>query len=287
MDQPFRATGLAVLLIVVLTALVYGAEGLAAMANNSTVDSATGQFEKRIGVVGGGEPEVLAFTEGGFSTGMQRIQPNAALSNRNTADSQDGQESSEQVIAAGLYSTTFDAEDCAYQLLSGDISFDYLYEPDPDDPEEYTSSRVRNNGNTARAIGEDHLHRGRMLVSINGVEPDAITSTDGCGTWVPWSPLQRPLTRVPDGDYWKGDVADGEYSVPPGCLWEKVAAFRGGRLDDVVDGNLGPGTVMINAGTHGLRIRKCQGQTLTRIGDAAPFIPEEPPNPSRELSREG
>jgi len=189
-------------------------------------------------------------------------------------------------LESGLYTTTFDAEDCQYQLISeGEVPFDYIYKPDPYDSTDYQGNRVRDDEIT-RVIGEDHLHRGRVLVSINGVEPDMFTSSAGCGEWMPWSVLREPLTKATDGDYWGGDLAQGEWSVPPGCIWEKVTAFRGGRLDDVVDSNLGPGSVMIDEGNFGLRVRQCQGQSMIRIGEAPPYVPYEYPGPGEEVSGE-
>ncbi len=263
---------------------------------------------KQQGTVGKAGPAQLAFTEGGFSAGTHRIRADETLfveqddkEDEKDDGSGDSEEDGTELTAeepdpsgphsggldAGLYTTTFDAEDCSYRLIrSGDVPFDYLYEPDPYDDEEYVGRRVGRDDQVISVTGEDHLHQGRMLVSILGVESDSFTSATGCGSWMPWTPLLEPLTLATDGDYWIGDLAQGEWQVPPGCLWEKVVAFRGARIEDVVDGDRGPGTVMIDEGTAGVRIRQCQGQSLVRIGDAAPYVPYVHPGPAEELTDE-
>lgn len=312
MEWPYRLAGLVVLLVMVFSALVYGAEQLAAMTDDQAQSDSDSQYTKRAATVSRDEPAQLAFTEGGFTVGTHRIKPEVLepIDDEDVEDDDDVEDQDDDVngsgddqtnddaedrdeavpgLNAGLYTTTFEAENCSYRLINGegDIPFDYLYEPDPYDAEEYNGSRVRRNDQQVRVIGEDHLHQGRMLVTINGIEPDTFTSSNGCGSWIPWSPLQTPLTKAGDGDYWVGDLVQGEWTVPPGCIWEKVAAFRGGRLDDVIHSDLGPGSVMIDEGTLGLRIRQCQGQSLVRIGDAPPYVPYVHPGVGQEVDVNG
>ncbi|MDH3682898.1 MAG: hypothetical protein OEV40_23445, partial [Acidimicrobiia bacterium] len=73
-------------------------------------------------------------------------------------------------IAPGLYATAFDVEDCTYEL--------------------WRVMRDRQ----PRVIAEEYLAAGRLLVSINGIEPDWFTATESCGSWYPWRPISAPLT---------------------------------------------------------------------------------------------
>ena len=150
-------------------------------------------------------------------------------------------------IEPGLYGTDFDASDCSYELW-----------------------RVMQDRDT-KVIAEEHLSEGRVLVSINGIEPDWITSTAGCGDWYPWEPMPTPLTSADDGDYWIGDLAHGVWFVPRPCRWEVVVAFRGADIDDVVDSGAGPGSLTIDDDTLGVRLRGCRTSiTLTSPAGGAP-----------------
>lgn len=144
------------------------------------------------------------------------------------------------VITPGLYATSFDAEGCSYELW-----------------------RVLEDGRTW-LIGEDYLSAGRLMVTINGVEPDWFVSSVGCARWYEWTPLGEPLTEAGDGDYWIGDLASGPWIVPEPCRWEKVVAFRGGFLLDVVEAGSGPGAMAIDEETLGLRVRGCRSP-MTRL----------------------
>ncbi|MEL6983139.1 MAG: hypothetical protein AAFO29_12010, partial [Actinomycetota bacterium] len=125
-------------------------------------------------------------------------------------------------IVPGLYASSFDAEGCSYELRRVDRSGD------------------------DRLIGQERLGDGRLLVSLNPIEPDVFSSVPQCRSWVPWSPLVAPLVQASAGDYWIGDLAKGTWSVPDGCLWEKVVAFRGARLADVTDSGLGPEELVVD-----------------------------------------
>ncbi len=137
-------------------------------------------------------------------------------------------------LAPALYATTFGVADCSYELRR------------------VSTDRVE------RVIGADRLARGRMLVSLNEIEPDAFVSAAQCGEWATWSPLVEPLTVAGNGDYWIGDLARGTWSVPAGCMWEKVVGFRGAVLADVEDSAAGPLPLDVDEDTLGVRIRGCK-----------------------------
>lgn len=147
-------------------------------------------------------------------------------------------------LEPGIYATEFDATDCQYELRR----------------------TMREVGE--RVIGHDRLREGRMLVTINEFEPDTFIATGGCGAWTPWSPLDAPLKKAGDGDYWLGDLAQGVWKVPNGCYWEKVVAFRGADLADVVDNGTGPKELVVDEATVGVRVRTCDDQNMNRVGPA-------------------
>lgn len=147
----------------------------------------------------------------------------------------------------GLYATAFGVEDCRYEIRR-------------------IISTSRSRTVTERLIGEDYLPDGRMLVSFNEIEPDIFTARPTCGDWVPWSPVAEPLTVAADGDYWVGDLARGTWSVPDGCMWEKVVAFRGAELVDVEDSAIGPRPLIVDDETLGVRIRGCGVPMELRLG---------------------
>lgn len=136
-------------------------------------------------------------------------------------------------LKPGIYATAFDVKDCRYEL-----------------------HRVMKERREQR-IGEDHLNAGRMIVVINEIEPDRFVATPECGDWGEWSPLAEPLKVAHNGDYWIGDLAKGPWTVPEGCLWEKVVGFRGAKLYDVQESGKGPQRLVINSQTLGIRIRSC------------------------------
>ncbi|MFV0523461.1 MAG: hypothetical protein ACK5RL_03070 [Acidimicrobiales bacterium] len=137
-------------------------------------------------------------------------------------------------IEPGLYATGFDTRGCRYELW-----------------------RLMADGRP-QAIGEELLSNGRLLVTIDGVEPDWFASGAECGQWVEWTPLAQPLTRAGNGDYWSGDLGPGEWTVPAGCRWEKVAAFRGAQLLDVIGSGAAGEPLIVDAETTGVRIRGCE-----------------------------
>lgn len=155
-------------------------------------------------------------------------------------------------IAPGLYTSAFDAEGCSYELR-----------------------RVDRSGEE-RLIGQERLSEGRLLVSINPIEPDVFSSVPQCRSWTPWSPLVAPLVRAGAGDYWIGDLARGTWSVPDGCLWEKVVAFRGARLADVADSGIGPEPLVVDEDTMGVRIRGCERPISLIAGEPGPGDGFEP-----------
>lgn len=167
-------------------------------------------------------------------------------------DSDDGERrDSLPSIMPGLYATEFGVEDCEYELR-----------------------RIMND-NRDHVIGHDRIEAGRMMVSINDVEPDMFVATKSCGEWSPWSPLVEPLTTAGTGDYWIGDLAQGIWSVPSGCFWEKVVSFRGALLLDVEDTGSGPSELTVDQFTLGLRVRHCDGSPMVRTRALPPSPPIE------------
>ena len=106
------------------------------------------------------------------------------------------------------------------------------------------------------------------MVTINTVEADIFRPLPQCGSWTPWSPLAEPLVTADNGDYGAGDLARGVWAVPEGCLWEKVVAFRGARLVDVVESARGEGELVIDRDLVGLRLRDCD--VLMRLVEPEP-----------------
>ncbi len=137
-------------------------------------------------------------------------------------------------IPPGMYTTAFGVEGCSYELSA------------------VHKDRVE------RSIGTDELPEGRLIVTIDEVEPDRFSADPACGAWSEWSPLQEQLTSISNGDYWKGDLSPGVWHVPKGCLWEKVLAFRGSRLTDIEESGIGPMPLEIDSRTEGVRIRGCK-----------------------------
>ncbi len=133
----------------------------------------------------------------------------------------------------GLYGTAFDAEDCSYELR-----------------------RVMRT-KIERVVGEEYLNQGRLLVTINEIEPDRFVSAPSCGDWVPWSPVLEPLISAQNGDYWIGDLRRGTWETPNGCIWEKVVGFRGASLWDVEESGRAPEPLVVDEDTLGVRIRGC------------------------------
>jgi hypothetical protein len=152
-------------------------------------------------------------------------------------------------LEPGIYASASDGTDCQYELRR-------------------TTRRVGE-----RVIGHDRLLEGRMLVTLNEVEPDTFVSTPGCGDWTPWSPPETALMNAGDGDYWLGDLAQGIWEVPDGCYWEKVVAFRGVDLADVIDNGTGPEELVVDEGTVGVRVRNCGGRHMIRVRPAPAYEP--------------
>jgi len=136
-------------------------------------------------------------------------------------------------VAPGLYMTDFYVENCSYELWS-----------------------ELNDG--TRIIAEEYLERGRVMVTINDIEPDWFTSNDGCGKWAKWSPLPTPTRIADNGDYWGADLANGEWRLRRGCRWEKVLNFRGADLSDVIQSGNYRSNLVIDDQTRGVRIRGCE-----------------------------
>lgn len=147
-------------------------------------------------------------------------------------------------LAPGIYATAFGVRDCSYEI------------------------RRVNPSKVEVVIGEDRLGEGRMLVTINHIEPDVFTSMTQCGDWIQWSPLVEPLTTAGNGDYWIGDLEQGTWTVPADCIWEKVVGFRGAELADVQDSGFGPLPLVVDEETVGVRIRGCE--TSLTLGSPRP-----------------
>lgn len=144
-------------------------------------------------------------------------------------------------IDPGLYATSFDTKGCTYELW-----------------------RVMKN-RQASVIGEEYLAEGRLLASIGPIEPDWFSSSPRCGRWEEWQPLAEPLTQATNGDYWTGDLKAGLWGVPLGCRWEKVVAFRGARLSDVIDSGGNGEALFVDHDTLGVRVRGCHAPLLLKI----------------------
>lgn len=151
-------------------------------------------------------------------------------------------------LLPGLYATSFEVKGCGYEL-----------------------QRVNRSGQYS-IIGSDRANEGRMLVSLNEVEPDVFHPTPQCGVWSPWSPLAEPLVVAGNGDYWIGDLAAGTWLVPTGCQWENVVAFRGAELVDVVGSGVGPDPLIVDDSTLGVRIRGCNQPLILDDGSAAEAV---------------
>jgi hypothetical protein len=154
------------------------------------------------------------------------------------ADDEDGaaRRLVEGELDPGLYATADQTEDCSYELW-----------------------RVMRDRST-KVIAEEYLSAGRLLVSIDEVEPDWFTSAAACGDWYEWEPMPTPLVSASDGDYWVGDLQRGVWFVPKGCRWEQVVAFRGARISDVVESGAGPGSMTVDDDTFGVRLRSCRAE---------------------------
>ncbi len=139
-------------------------------------------------------------------------------------------------LEPGLYATTGETDECTYQLW-----------------------RVMRKTRQGQIIGEENLSGGRLLVTIDGIEPDWFTASIGCGQWQRWTPRADPTAPITSGDYGPGDLAHGTWQIPQGCLWEQVVAFRGASLRDVNASGQGPAVVEIDDSGTGLRLRSCQG----------------------------
>ena len=163
-------------------------------------------------------------------------------------------------IVPGLYTTDFGVIDCEYELR-----------------------RIMDD-NRDHVIGHDRIGQGRMMVSINEVEPDSFVATETCGEWSPWSPLVDPLTVAGTGDYWIGDLAVGIWSVPRECYWEKVVSFRGALFADVEATGAGPGELTVDQFTLGIRIRHCDGLPMRWIDDLPPGPPVEDLEAAKEAA---
>lgn len=147
-------------------------------------------------------------------------------------------------IEPGLYATAFDTRGCSYELTMVNVERDLV------------------------VIGEDELPEGRLLATIDEIEPDWFVSSEACEAWYRWEPLPVPLTRAGNGDYWYGDLSRGTWDVPRGCQWESVVAFRGAQLKDVVASGGGPQPLVVDDDTFGVRVRNCIEPMTLRPGQA-------------------
>ncbi len=209
---------------------------------------------------GGREPEESHITPGNpvatelVVVDSEYVSPPESESDPDSDDDEDDNDRDEPrdslpSIVPGLYATEFGVVDCEYELR-----------------------RVMDD-NRDHVIGHDRIEGGRMLVSINEVEPDWFVATRSCGDWSPWSPLVEPLTVAGTGDYWIGDLAQGIWKVPNGCFWEKVVSFRGALLYDVEDTGAGPRDLVVDQFTLGVRVRHCSGMPMTWSDDLPPGPP--------------
>ncbi len=150
-------------------------------------------------------------------------------------------------IDPGIYVTPVETTDCSYEL-----------------------TRIAEDG-SVQLIGSDSITEGRLMVHINGVEPDFFYSTPGCGEWSEWSELAEPLSAIDNGDYWIGDLVQGTWQAGDGCSWERVSDFRGAQLADIVEAGIGQDQFAISESMTGVRVRNCINPSF--LLDEA--IPEE------------
>lgn len=210
---------------------------------------------------GGREPEASHITPGNPVAELLTVVDNDYVTTPmiESGDSDDAEpRDSLPSIVPGMYATEFGVLDCEYELR-----------------------RIMDD-NRDHVIGHDRIESGRMIVSINEVEPDFFVATRSCGEWSPWSPLVEPLTAAGTGDYWIGDLAEGVWSVPSGCFWEKVVSFRGALLLDVEQTGAGPGELTVDQFTLGLRVRHCDGEPMERTR----ALPPGPPIEDLEAAKE-
>jgi|GEM_PF-4515626 len=137
-------------------------------------------------------------------------------------------------IEPGFYVTPLEVKDCSYELW-----------------------RVMEDG-SEQLIGSDYIKSGRLIVSINAIEPDRFYSSEGCLEWSSWTPIAEPMTQVKDGDFWVQDLEKGTWQVGKDCRWERVIDFRGAKIFDSVGSGIGPGKIGIGDEDLGLRIRGCK-----------------------------
>ena len=137
-------------------------------------------------------------------------------------------------MAPGLYAMGFGVSDCSYEIRR--VS--------PDKVE--------------KVIGVDRLSRGRMLVTLNEIEPDAFVSMPQCGQWASWSPLIEPLIVAGNGDYWIGDLArEAGRCRSAACgrrWWDSV----GPSWPTWRNPQPGPRPLVVDADTLGVRVRNCE-----------------------------
>ena len=170
-------------------------------------------------------------------------------------------------VGPGIYVTDFGLDSCEYELW-----------------------RVLED-NKEHLIGQDEIRSGRLIVNLNVVEPDRFYSSPECGDWSEWTPLAEPLETAGNGDYWIGDLKKGTWSVPRGCIWERVSDFRGANLLDVKQSGLGPTEIAIDDEELGLRVRGCRSDLTfvsEQIDDDLRFVEVVDDNDSRvgrELGR--
>ena len=150
-------------------------------------------------------------------------------------------------IDPGIYVTPVTATDCSFEL-----------------------TRIAEDG-SVQVVGSDEITQGRLIVNINGVEPDFFYSTPGCGEWSEWSQLSEPLSAIDNGDYWIGDLVEGTWQTGDGCTWERVSDFRGAQLADIVESGNDQNNFAINESMTGVRIRNCINPSFLTDSE----IPEE------------
>lgn len=141
-------------------------------------------------------------------------------------------------IEPGIYVTPVETTDCSYEL-----------------------TRIAEDG-SVQLIGSDSISDGRLIVNINGVEPDFFYSTPGCGEWSQWSQLAEPLSAIGNGDYWIGDLVAGAWQAGDGCIWERVSDFRGAQLADIVEAGTDQDQFAINDSLTGIRVRNCLNPSI-------------------------
>lgn len=141
-------------------------------------------------------------------------------------------------VKAGRYVTTNAGNFCYWERLSGfSGSFDEII--------------------------SNEIGSGAHLV-VDILSTDKGFKTNGCGTWVPYSP--KPAAKITDGDWVVNDeIAAGlwQSSESKDCYWARLRDFQG-SLDSIITNELSSNLVQIEPTDVGFSSSRCG--TWTKVG---------------------